>query len=280
MHPRIIALWSLLLGSFSLCGCLGERLQNTRRAQTFYSIGVKQSNMGQFREALASLKRAEELDSDNYWIQEALGGNLLRMGQPQLALAHFKKALDNQPKSPRGWNNLGTVYMALEQWPQAILAFQNALNNVLYQTPCLAYINIAWCHHKTRNYKESDKYFDMAADSCPRICQGHRLRGMAAYERKNYEQASQSFKHLTTYCKKFLPGYYQLGLTYVALKQYEEARKTLTYCVEQSDKMPTVQQSCRQLAQNLPRPTVSTPASTPPNESSYIYIKPHPVEEK
>lgn len=273
---KYTVLWAVAIVSITLQGCLAEQMQNVQRAQTFYTIGVKQSNLGQFREALASLKRAEEFDPDNYWIQEALGGTLLRMGQASLALKHYKKALDNQPKSPRGWNNLGTVHMALEQWSDAIKAFKKALGNMLYQTPCLAYINIAWCYHKISNPQESDKYFNLAIDTCPRMCQGHRLRGMAAYERKQYDQAAQSFQHLTSYCKDFLPGYYQLGLAHVALRQFEKARKALTHCVEHSDKLPAVQQSCRQLAQNLPKPVESSaPSSSPPTESSDIYIKPH-----
>lgn len=272
----------LALGFASLQGCsFGSVTKNARRARAFYNIGVKQSNKRMYRQALASLKRAEEYDPNSYWIQEALGGTFLRMSRPQLALKHYKKALALQPKSPRGWNNVGTTYMVMKQWKNAIVAYQSALKNVLYQTPCFARINLAWCYHKVNDFKQSDKYFQLATSKCPRFCQGHRLHGLASYERKLYSRAAGAFDQLTKRCKKFLPGFYHLGRTYFAAKRYQEARKPLLHCVEKSDKLPSLQASCRQIVTKLPRVRLSRkvpPANKANNEpsNSFIYIKPVP----
>ncbi len=272
----VICLVALGLMS-SACNLLSTK-KSIQRAQGFYSIGVKQSNLGQFRQALASLKRAEELNPDNYWIQEALGGTFHRMGQFKMALVHYKKALDIQPKSPRGNNNLGSVYISLGKWPQAIKYLNIALSNMLYQTPCFARANIAWAYHKLKNYKKADKYFALVVRTCPRVCQAHRLRGLAAHERKMHQQAKKSFQELRVRCKKYLPGYFFLARSYVALKEFDSARPLLRECVDKSDKYPQVQNRCRTLLSSLPRKKAVKPnpiaAPRKAQEKAFIYIKP------
>lgn len=270
------------LGFIGLQGCtFGSMAQNTRKARAYYNIGVKQSNKGLYRQALASLKRAEEFDGNSYWIQEALGGTFLRMSRPKLALQHYKKALALQPKSPRGWNNVGTTYMVLKQWKNAINAYHSALKNVLYQTPCFARINLAWSYHKIGDFKQSDRFFALATTKCPRFCQGHRLHGIASYERKQFSRAAGAFSQLTQRCSKYLPGFYHLGRTLFAAKRFQEARKPLLHCVEKGDKYPDMQTQCRHIAQRLPRVRQqprALPSSTKNVEAdsndSFIYIKP------
>ena len=242
-----ILLLALLL-SVKLAGCFaGPSPGDIRRARTFYNIGVNRAQNGKYREALAFLKRAENLNPKDYWIQEAIGGVYLALRQPKLALKHYRKALQIEPKSPRGWNNLGTVFLELKEWEKAISAFKTALNNLLYQTPCNAQINLAWAYHKAGKKNSSKKAFREAVKICPKFCQAHRLHGLAAYKWKEYKLSESSFLKLTQLCPDFAPGYYWLAKVRIAQKKYRRALPAIYRCLELAKKFEPVKKPCSKL---------------------------------
>ncbi len=238
----ILLIWLLSAGCFP-----GPSPQDIRRARTFYNIGVNRAQSGKYREALAFLKRAEALNPKDYWIQEAIGGVYLALRQPKLALKHYKKALDIEPKSPRGWNNLGIVYLELKKWNLAIKAFKTALSNLLYQTPCNAQINLAWAYHKAGQENNSKRAFEVAVKSCPKFCQAHRLRGLAAFKWGDYELSEASFLKLTQLCPEFAPGYYWLAKVRIRQKKYRRALPPLYRCLELAKKFEPVKKPCEKL---------------------------------
>jgi tetratricopeptide (TPR) repeat protein len=245
MKRRILYVFLISCGiCSSACITLGPNPKDIQRAETFYSIGVRQANDGQHRQALASLMKAQELHPNNYWIQEAIGGVFMQIGRPKTAIIHYRKALSIEPKSPRGWNNIGTAYMAIGQWQQAIKAFHIALDNVLYQTPCFARINIGWAYHKIGDSKRSQQYFNQTKMACRRYCQGHRLSGLAAFEDKKYKIALESFKQLTTLCEDYAEGYYWLARSLFELKDYQQAISNLRRCLKLSRPQSELQQHC------------------------------------
>lgn len=218
-----------------------------KRARAFYRIGVKESNKGHYRQALAALTRAAELNPEDYWIQEAKGGTLLRMGFPKKAIGHFKKALSIEPKSPRGWNNLGTAYMATGNWKEAIYALKKSIKNILHQTPCFSQMNLGWAYHKSGDIKNAQAYLNLSIRTCPKICQGHRLYGLAMYEQKQYKKAQQGFEALVKRCAKFPQGYYWLAKSHLSQKQYHAALEPLRECIQRGKKIPKLLSSCRQM---------------------------------
>ncbi len=242
-----IGVFLFLMGNFFLVSCLGPTKSQIRKARSLYRLGVQQSNSGNFRQALVVLKQAEELNPRSYWIQEAIGGTLMRMKRPELALKHFKKALDINPKSPRGWNNLGAAYMSMQRWNKAIDAFQMALKNILYQTPCFAQMNLGWAYHQVKKDKEALFYLNKATAVCPKLCQGHRLKGKLLFDLKRYSQAENSFKKLSTLCQKFPEGHFLLAQALIKEKKYEASIKSLRMCLKLSEKYPVIRSACRSL---------------------------------
>ena len=97
---------------------------------------------GNFREGLANLRKAVELDPKNAEIQHELALVYRNLGEYQLSLRHFKKALVLKPELSEAWNNLGTLYLLNEKWDEAIAGFQKASEDILYKTPYFAYHNI------------------------------------------------------------------------------------------------------------------------------------------
>lgn len=247
-----------LLGSSTACTQQVDT-NSVRRARAFYRIGVKQSNKGRYREALAALTRASELNPNDYWIREATGGTLLRMGFAKKALTHYRKALDIEPKSPRGWNNLGTAHMALGEWKQAIFAFRRSLKNIMYQTPCFSQMNLGWAYHKNKEHDNARKYLFLATRTCPRLCQGYRLYGIAMYQQRSFKKAQENFQELTKRCEKFPTGHYWLAKTHIAQKHFHAALSPLRECITRSQKVEELRNQCRKMMSTTQRNISGTP---------------------
>lgn len=220
--------------------------KDIRQAENLYQLGVEQTNRGEYRAALAILFRAEKLNPHDYWIQEAIGGTMMHMGRPEMALKHFLRSLELNAASPRGWNNLGTAYSALERWPKAIEAYEKALESILYQTPCFAEMNLGWAYHKVGQAGKARLYLQRATHGCPKICQGHRLAGLIALDHKRFEDAALSFGQLTTLCKDFLPGHLLYARSLLPLKKYTEAVASLQTCSQQAQtSQPELSRTCQ-----------------------------------
>jgi tetratricopeptide (TPR) repeat protein len=246
-----------LLGVCFLCwvqlGCRHmPSPKEIKQAETLWTLGVKQSNRGEFRQALAILHRAEELNPQSYWIQEAIGGTLMRMGYPDRALKYYKRALEIEPKSPRGWNNLGSVYSALNKWKEAIASYHKALDNILYQTPCFAEMNLGWAYHMDKQPAPAVRYLNLAISHCPRVCQGYRLLGLVLLAQERYAQAEESFREVVQRCEKFAPGYHSLAQTLLKQQKYRDAEPILEKCQELSkEDQPAVRKACIAMQRSL-----------------------------
>ena len=228
-------------------GCVTTSKQDIRKANSFYRLGVAHSNKGKLRQSLALLVQAEKLHPGSYWIQEALGGVLMRMQRPKMAQVHYLKALKIRPESPRAWNNVGSCYMARRKWKKAIKAYRKALNNILYQTPCVARSNLGWAYHQIGEKKKALRNLRHSVRECYRLCQGYRLLGLVTLHHKRYKEAHKSFLQLVKRCKKYPEGYYWLGRTLLAQKKAKQATAPLQQCLKLSHKQSALHQACQRL---------------------------------
>ena len=88
--------------------------------------GVALNDIKRYEEALAVFDESIVLDSDvpDYWFNR---GNVLNnLGKSEEALASYQEAVALDP-SPLGYNNIGLLYLKLEEYENALEAFESAL---------------------------------------------------------------------------------------------------------------------------------------------------------
>jgi tetratricopeptide (TPR) repeat protein len=252
---RMAAFWISVL--LLLNGCVATQA-DIRQSKKLYNLSLQQASRRNYREALLLLTKANELNSRNYWIKEAMGGVLMKLGHPKKALPFYKEATTIYKRSPRAWNNLGTAYMVLKRYDKAIETFQQALKNVLYETPCFAQLNLGRAYHKAKKYNKAILWLRKGVRNCPRMCQGYRLLGLSCMDQKRYKLAQYSFQQLTKRCKKFPPGFFWLAKSLVKQKRYQEARVALKKCIAFGEKAGfSLKQSCEELDKKLRRSLAS-----------------------
>ncbi len=98
-------------------------------AQRYNQKGNEHFKEGAFEEAVAEYDRAQvdEPDAAQPYYNEANVYNLMR--QPEEVLSQTEQAIKTaEPDlASNAWYNLGNVYFDVEQWPQSVEAYQDAL---------------------------------------------------------------------------------------------------------------------------------------------------------
>lgn len=74
-----------------------------------------------------ALKAMLDKGQDNLLLRFGLGQAMLKENQPLEAIVHLKKAIEFDPNYSAGWKLLGKAYVAADQKPNAIDAYQEGI---------------------------------------------------------------------------------------------------------------------------------------------------------
>jgi len=112
-------------------------LDGNEKGRAYVRLGVLEKLFGRFEESEIYFNQASELSSQpdpSFWV--LFGATCLARGKYKEALSHFKRAHDLSKQSTDDIDhnlcdesclNLGYVYRRLERYPEAIVAFKEAL---------------------------------------------------------------------------------------------------------------------------------------------------------
>jgi len=174
--------------------------------------------------ALAELLKAEKIYDKDPLLHYDLGLAYFAKREPDLAIAHFNKAvaLKTDAVYSEAWNALGTVHLRLKQWDKAITCFQQALGNLLYATPHIALNNLGEAYREKNDYKRAIEAYNKAVEKNLAFPNAYRGLGLTYMAMGDYEAAVTSLKKAVRYGPRFALAYYDLGLGYV--EQYDSPK--------------------------------------------------------
>ncbi len=95
--------------------------------ESWFNLGLKQANAGDFHGAIASWHKALELDPHLAEIWHNLGSALGRLEKYSEAIASFDHALAIDPQSYQAWNDRAHAFYQMEQWEQAVNSWDKAI---------------------------------------------------------------------------------------------------------------------------------------------------------
>jgi tetratricopeptide (TPR) repeat protein len=152
-----------------------------------------------------------------------------------LAVVHFKKAVQLKPDYSLAKNNLGSAYLARKEWDKAIIVLEEVTGDMLYATPHFPLANLGWAYYNKGDYDKARKYLEGGAGVAAGIfyrpvesgqdLPGHRP---TAHRALLFEAAAQ--------LNPKDPGLLlELGRTYRLLGDYNNARMALKAAIEYTD---------------------------------------------
>ncbi|MES0874376.1 type IV pilus biogenesis/stability protein PilW [Sinimarinibacterium thermocellulolyticum] len=141
MRTTAILLFTTLLGA---CGGLPSReAQDAARINT--QLGLSYIQRGQFEVALDKLKRAIKQDPQFADAHAGIAYVYQRLGDPQRAEHHYRKALGLSPDDPALKNNFGVFLCSRDRSLEAERYFLEAARDSRYPTPAAALTNAGRC---------------------------------------------------------------------------------------------------------------------------------------
>ena len=137
----------------------GPPVDKAKMAEGYYMRGLSHYQGKNYE--LASVEFNRSLQSDNNYKQSYYMLGIISSDQRKLddAVKYYKEAIDRDSNYSEAYNALGTVYSRQQKWKEALKYFKKALENKLYPTPHVPYLNIGRLYMAQKDYdKAVDAY--------------------------------------------------------------------------------------------------------------------------
>ena len=214
-----------------IAGCAGDKANQKKKVEALQQFGNALAAEGNLRGALAKLLDAVKLDPDNADLNQQIALVLRDMEEYKLSLKYFQRALSLDPKFSEARNNLGTLYLLMGKWDKAIVCFQQAVSDLLYQTPQFAYNNMGLAYFNNGDYDRAIDSYKRALKSSPKYTLAY-VNLARAYEAKgNIDAAVASFKKAILYFPKDTAAHLGLAKALLRSGKKKEAKEELNLTI-------------------------------------------------
>ena len=228
---KALILSCLLLLLMASCATTVNTEIQKREADSKRDIGEAHILQGNYTAALKELLDAEKLDPDDPVTHNYLGIIYQKKQLPDLAISHFKKAIELNSGYSQARNNLGVTYLDLKEWDSAIATFKDVLSDLLYATPQFPLANIGRAYFNKKEYGLAEVYFKKALEKQPNFIVALNGLGETYITTKNYPKAIEVYEKAIQYNHRAPYLYFQLAkayeLAYVFNKSAESYQKVI-----------------------------------------------------
>ena len=173
------------------------------------------------------------MDPDNADIYQQIALVFRGLGDYQLSLKYFRKALELKPQFPEATNNMGTVYLLMGDWPKAISCFREAAEDIKYETPQFAYNNMGLAYFKMGDYKKAVENYETAL----RLSRSYAvvyLNLARLHEKKgDAKEAEANYREAILYRPRDPAGHMGLAKLFIKQGKPEEAKASLITIIKE-----------------------------------------------
>jgi len=230
----------------------GAIQRDEAKARAHLSLGASHLRNGRLIQALGELLEAEKYDPQNADVQNHLG--LVYQGNKKydLAVEHLKRALALRKNFPQAHNNLGTVYLDMKRYPEALAEFNIAVSDMLYTTPHFVYNNIGLVYLEQGLYDQALTAFKKAVEIAPGYSLAYNNIGRTYLAMNNLEEAAKAFSKAVEYAPNYAIAFFNLAEVYMQMGQIEKARQNFKKVIETAP-MTTLEEQAKKRLAELPK---------------------------
>ena len=146
--------------------------------------------------------------------------------------SYFIAALEADPTYGEARNNLGALYLEVQQWEAAIEALEPLLNDRYYSTPYLAYNNMGWAFFNLLQLKSAEYHFQQAVAIEPNMCLAHSHLGQVYRAMGRNDVAVIRLDRAISICPEWNEPFWHLGQVYESEGRYDLAIQSYQKCYD------------------------------------------------
>ncbi|RLC26978.1 MAG: pilus assembly protein PilF [Deltaproteobacteria bacterium] len=219
---RFVLSLSLLL-FFCIASCAANIEVRKKQEEASRSLGEAYMQQRDFSSALREFLKAENLYSQDPYLQNDLGLAYMAKDRLDLAIKHFKKAVKLKPDYTPARNNLGTAYLAKKEWDGAIACFKEIIDDVLYATPHYPLTNLGWAYYNKQECELAEKYYCEALKLEPNFVIALRGLGQTYIAMKRPADAITMLEKAVKNYPRSAESYFYLAKAYSLSHEYKKA---------------------------------------------------------
>ena len=220
----------------------GMAVDRTTREEIFWALfgnlgsnlnylGIAYGKLGFSEIQIVCYQKSLELSRWNL-----LGSRQMRLGVPQWhnlgfvymdmeqydqAISAFQKSIDLDSKAPFPWNGLGNVYLKQKQYEQAISVYQKAIEiNPEFASPWNGLGNV---YRSLEQYEQAINAYQKAIELDPKYASPWNGLGNVYRNQEQYEQAINAHQKAIELDPKYASPWNGLGYTYIRMDDDEKA---------------------------------------------------------
>lgn len=145
---------AILLLALAGCATTGTA-DKSKMAEGYYNRGISHLQAKDYEKAMVEFQRSINTDSKFKMSYYATGMVYDMMGKFSDAEKYYKEAIDIDSDFSDAYNSLGTIYMKQKKWKEALKTFQKTLQNKMYATPNITYVNIGDVYLNLEDYPKA-----------------------------------------------------------------------------------------------------------------------------
>jgi len=153
----------------ALAGCVttttgggSNTVDNAKMAEGHFMKGLAYFQEKNYELASSEFHHSIQIDSSSKLSYYYLGIISNYQEKPDDAIKYYKEAINIDGNFSEAYNALGATYSSQRKWNEALKAYNRALENKLYTTPHIPWLNIGRVYMAQKNY---DKAIDAFRDA-------------------------------------------------------------------------------------------------------------------
>lgn len=160
-------------------------------AAAHLNLGMAYLRRGEFDRALARLDKSRAQKADDPLLYNVYALVYQALGETQQAEENFRRALRMDRGNSRVRNNYGQFLCEQKRWPEARKLLLSVLDDPLYESPQIVYVNLASCARGQGDRDQAYRWYQEALSRAPELVSVLLFLGELDLERGDYQQARQ-----------------------------------------------------------------------------------------
>jgi Tfp pilus assembly protein PilF len=154
----------------------------------------------------------------------------LAFGRSDEAEKDYRRAIEIRPAFSEARNDLGQLLARTGRYPEAIVEFDAAMENMLYKEPYVARCNKGLVLYRMGRKEEGIAEIRATLQTAPNFCKARRELGRILLDEGKPKEAVQELSSYVRWCERVPDAHLQLGLARMRAGDVAGARESFERC--------------------------------------------------